>query len=232
LRRTISGVAALAAGFVLVAGPVVAQTADSHADDQAAETAHGEEAYGEAAHGEEAHEATPNLFSVDPGLLIWTIITFVVVLVVLRFTAWGPLMSSLAERQRNIEGAIEAAQRTRSEAEALLARHQSMLDGAKDEVRVILEEARKDGLNIRDGIRQAADKEAEEFKDRARREIDAQKDQAVREIWDLAGQLSTELATRILGRTLDASDQERLVRELIDELKAEVGTDGTGTGNA
>ena len=232
MSRTISGIAALAAGLVLMAGPVVAQTADSHGDGQAAETAHGEEVHGEAAHGEETHEAAPNLFSVDPGLLIWTIITFVVVLVVLRLTAWGPLMSSLAERQRNIEGAIEAAQSTKAEAEALLARHQSMLEGAKDDARAILDEARKDGMAVRDGIKAAADKEAEEFKDRARREIDAQKDQAVREIWDLAGQLSTELATRILGRTLDASDQERLVRELIDELKAEVGTDGTGTESA
>lgn len=232
MRRIICGVAALAAGLVLVAGPAVAQTADSHADDQAAEAAHGEGAQGADAHGEEAHAATPNLFSVDPGLLIWTIITFLVVLVVLRFTAWGPLMSSLAERQRNIEGAIEAAQSTKAEAEALLARHQSMLEGAKDDARAILDEARKDGLAVRDGIKAAADKEAEEFKNRARREIDAQKDQAVREIWDLAGQLSTELATRILGRTLNASDQERLVRELIDELKAEVGTDGSGTGNA
>lgn len=217
MRRTTWGVVA----FVLAGAsalPAMAQdaTGDTHT---AADTAHGA---ADAAHGAaEAAHASPNLFSVDPGLLIWTIITFVIVLVVLRLVAWKPLMASLAERQRNIEGAIEEAQKLKAEAESLLARYQSTLHQAKDEARTILDEARRDAHRMQEEIRAAAHKEAGEFKDRAQREIELQKDSAVQEIWDLAGNLSTELASRILGRSLDASDQDRLVKELIDEMRRE-----------
>ena len=214
----------LVLGLVILAGPGIGFAADPHDshDDHAAHAAHGDD------HGDHGHGASPNLFSVDPGLLIWTIVTFVTVMIVLRAVAWGPLQSSLAARQTAIAGAIEEAQKAKSEAEALLARHQSMLDGAKDEARAILEEARRDGQRVRDEIKAAADKEASEFKDRAVREIEGQKDKAVAEMWDLAGTLSTELATRILGRSLNEQDQERLVRQLIDEMKSEVGSEGQG----
>lgn len=179
-------------------------------------------ATGEAA---EAAHASPPLFSVDPGLMIWTIVTFVVVLVVLRMTAWKPLMSALEARQRSIEGAIEEAQRVKGEAEALLAKYETLLASAKDESREILEASRRDGAKVQAEIRERALQEAEEFKDRARREIDLAKDGALKEIWDQAASISTELASRILGRSIEGSDQDRLVRELIGEMRAEIGAD-------
>jgi len=210
LRRTIAGVGATLAGWAF---------ALSAAAQEAHEGAHATE---EAAHGAaEAAHGSPNLFSVDPGLLIWTIITFVVVLVVLRVVAWKPLMESLAERARNIEGAIEAAKKAKAEADALLARYESTMKSAKDEARAILDEARKDGQKVQEEIREAARREAEEFKERARKEIALQTDAATQEIWALAGTLSTELAGRILGRTVSGADQEKLVKELVDELRRE-----------
>jgi F-type H+-transporting ATPase subunit b len=197
------GVAAVAASF---AGALAAIAADPH------------EAVSQAA--DAAHESPP-LFSVDPGLMIWTIVTFLVVLVILRMTAWKPLMSALEARQRSIEGAIAEAQRVKSEAEALLAKYEGLLDAAKDESREILEGARRDGARVHEEIRARALKEAEEFKERAHREIGLAKDGAVAEIWDQAATLSTELASRILGRSLDGSDQDRLVRELIRDMRAE-----------
>lgn len=184
-------------------------------------------------HVAQAHESPP-LFSVDPGLMIWTIITFVVVLVVLRMTAWKPLMNALEARQQSIEGAIEEAQRVKTEAESLLAKYETMLATAKDESREILEEARRDGAKVQAEIRERAQQEAEDFKERAHREIELAKDGALQEIWGQAASLSTELASRILGRSLEGSDQDRLVRELIGEMKSELAdggaprTDGTG----
>ena len=201
-------------GALCLAGlPAVAlaQAAPGSAESHAAETAAGAEA---------AH-ASPSLFSVEPGLLIWTIVTFLVVLVVLRMTAWKPLAKSLADRQRSIEGAIEDARRIKNEAEALLAKYQEMLKAAKDEARAILDEARADGRRVQEEIRATAQKEAAEFKERARKEIDLQKDAAIQEIWNLAGDLSTDLAGRILGRRLDGADQERLVKELVQQMQTE-----------
>jgi F-type H+-transporting ATPase subunit b len=153
--------------------------------------------------------------------MIWTVVTFLVVLVILRMTAWKPLVAALEARQRSIEGAIAEAQRVKTEAEALLAKYEALLDHAKDESREILEEARRDGARVQEEIRARALKEAEEFKERAHREIRLAKDGAVAEIWDQAATLSTELASRILGRSLDGSDQDRLVRELIRDMRTE-----------
>ena len=175
-------------------------------------------------HGTDATHSSPNLFSVDPGLLIWTIVTFVVVLIVLRFTAWTPLVKSLAERQQAIEGSIEDARRIKTDAEAVLAKYEHMLAAAKDEARGILDEARADGRRVQEEIRAVAQKEATEFKDRALREIELQKDAAVQEIWTLTANLSTDLASRIVGRKVDGSDQDRLVKELIDQMKREMST--------
>lgn len=193
----------------------------------AALPAFGADPHDAAEHAADAAHESPPLFSVDPGLMIWTIITFVIVLVVLRMTAWKPLMSALEARQRSIEGAIEEAQRVKTEAETLLAKYETMLESAKDESREILEEARRDGAKVQGEIRVRAQREAEEFKDRAHREIELAKDGALKEIWDQAASLSTELASRILGRSLDGSDQDRLVRELIGEMRAEVGNGGS-----
>jgi F-type H+-transporting ATPase subunit b len=154
--------------------------------------------------------------------MIWTIVTFLVVLVILRATAWKPLMTALEARQRAIEGAIEDARKVKADAEALLAKYEAMIDHAKDESREILEEARRDGARVQAELRERALKEAEEFKERAQREIRLAKDGAVAEIWEQAATLSTELASRILGRSIDGSDQDRLVRELIRDMRAEV----------
>lgn len=208
--------------IALLALPSLAFAADPAAteDPHAAGTV--ETAEPAAGRAPDAAHASPNLFSVDPGLLIWTILTFVVVLAVLRYTAWTPLVKSLADRQRSIEGAIEDARRIKSEAEGLLAKYEAVLKSAKDEARAIVEEARSDGRRVQQEIRDAAHREAEEFKDRARREIELQKDAAVHEIWNLTANLSTDLAGRILGRSLSGGDQERLVRELVEQMRGEV----------
>jgi F-type H+-transporting ATPase subunit b len=205
---------------VLLAGPSLAFAADPSGSAEPEVVATTEPPA--AGHGAEAAHASPNLFSVDPGLLIWTIVTFVAVLVVLRFTAWNPLVKSLADRQRSIEGAIEDARRIKTDAETLLAKYEATLKTAKDEARAIVEEARADGRRVQEEIRETAHREAAEFKERARREIELQKDAAIHEIWDLASNLSTDLAGRILGRRLEGSDQDRLVKELVDQMRAEV----------
>ncbi|MAF26585.1 MAG: F0F1 ATP synthase subunit B [Gemmatimonadota bacterium] len=155
--------------------------------------------------------------------MIWTIVTFVVVLIVLRLTAWNPILSALKEREQSIEGAIADAGRIQSEAEELLATYRTMIDKARDETRAILEEGRKDSLQAQEEIRKAALVEADEFKARARREIELQKDGAVREIWEQAADLSTELASRVIGRSLTGDDHRRLVENLITEMRTDHG---------
>jgi F-type H+-transporting ATPase subunit b len=176
----------------------------------------------------EAH-AAPNLFSVEPGLMIWTMVTFIVVLIILRMTAWKPIMKGLQDREKSIEGAIAEAAKIKTEAEALFAKYQAMLEKSKDEARAILDEARKDGMVLQEELRNRARQEADDFKARAHREIELQKDAALKEIWQQTATLSTALASRVLGRTLQASDQERLVKELLEGMQEEMAASGGRT---
>lgn len=210
---------------MLWAWPVLT-AAQEHATQTGTAPAEGEHAAQEAAH------ASPNLFSVEPGLMIWTMVTFIVVLIILRFTAWKPIMKGLQERQTSIEGAIAEAAKIKTEAEVLFAKYQAILEQSKDEARAILDEARKDGVILQEELRNRARQEAEEFKARAHREIELQKDAALKEIWQQTATLSTALASRVLGRTLQQSDQDRLVKELLDGMQAEMATSAPAGGRA
>jgi len=192
------------------------------AQEHAAQTETAPPAAGEHAAGEAATHASPNLFSVEPGLMIWTMVTFLVVLLILRMTAWKPIMAALHEREKSIEGAIAEAAKIKDEAQTLFAKYQEMLEASKDEARAILDEARKDGMILQEELRNRARQEGEEFKARAHREIELQKDAALKEIWQQTATLSTALASRVLGRTLQPSDQERLMKELLDGMQAEM----------
>jgi F-type H+-transporting ATPase subunit b len=197
----------------------------------AQEPAHGAAAAGQtspqgAADAAGKAHASPNLFSVEPGLMIWTIITFLVVLLILRATAWKPIMVALAEREAKIEGAIAEASRIKNDAEQLHAKYQTLLDRAKDDARSILDEARRDGIALQEELRGRAKQEAEEFKARAHREIELQKESAIKEIWDQTAGLATLLASRVLGRSLQTSDQERLTKELLTGMQEEMSAAG------
>lgn len=177
--------------------------------------------HGETPVGEAPAEHAPSIMNVDPGLMIWTVITFVVLLVILRFTAWKPLLASLDARERRIREAVEGAERAREESEALLERHRKVLEEAKDQAQQIIDEGRADGLKLRHDITNQARVEAEELRARSLKEIDLATDQAKKELFVQASQLSVDLAERILRRTLDSADQRRLIERVLEEYRGE-----------
>lgn len=184
-----------------------------------------------AQHGEGAVEAGaeaahPSIMNVDPGLMVWTVVTFLALMIVLRFTAWGPLQKSLEAREKRIQDAVEGAEKARRDSEELLARHRKMIDDAIEEAHKIIDEGKADGLRLKHDLLNQARTEAEEHKVRALREVDLAADQAKKELWGEATKLSTELAEKILRRTLDTADQRRLIEEVLQEYRA-VGTRGS-----
>lgn len=175
--------------------------------------------HGEAAVEAGAEAAHPSIMNVNPGLMIWTVVTFLVLLAVLRFTAWGPLQKSLDAREQRIRNAVEGAEKARRESEELLARHRAMIDAAMVDAHKIIDEGKADGLRLKHEIMTQARTEAEEHKARALRELELATDQAKKELWGEATKLSTELAEKILRRTLDSADQRRLIEDVLKEYR-------------
>ncbi len=168
----------------------------------------------------EAAAEHPSIMQVEPGLMIWTIVTFVLLLVLLRFTAWGPLQKSLDAREKRIRDAVEGAERARRDSEELLQRHHKMIDDAKHDAAKIIEEGKADGLRLKHELNHQARTEAEEMKARVRRELELATDQAKKELWEHATQISTELAERILERSLNSADEGRLIAQVVKEYRS------------
>ena len=160
-----------------------------------------------------------NLFAGDIGNAVWTLVIFLLVLVVLGKFAWGPMLEGLQQREQFIRDSLESAKRDREEAEALLASYAEKVEAAKDEATAIVEEGRRDAEQVKSQIEHQAREEADLMVERARREIEIAQQTAVREIYVTSARLATDLASRIISREVKAEDHERLIKASIDEIE-------------
>jgi len=168
----------------------------------------------------ESPEAANNVFAGDIGNALWTVIIFVLVLVVLGKFAWGPLLAGLQAREAYIRESLETARRDRQEAESRLREYEERLAASRTEATAIIDEGRRDAEAVKRKIEEHAKQESAKMIERARREIDAAATEATRQLYALSAHLATELAARVIGRELDAKDHERLIEESIAEIAA------------
>ena len=167
----------------------------------------------------------PSLFTGDLGNILWSLLTFVAVLVVLGKFAWGPILSALQKREDFIRDSLAQAKKDREAAQAELAKHAERLDAARAEASGIVEEGRRDAEVLHRKIEADARREAEEMLARAKREIGVATDTAVKHLYTLSADLATNVASRIIRKEIDAKEHERLIAESIEELQT-VGGNG------
>jgi F-type H+-transporting ATPase subunit b len=189
---------------VAVCGLVLGSALPAHAADAPGDT--------------HAAAAAPDPLTVDPDLMIWTLVVFVVLMLVLTKFAWGPISEALEAREHAIEENIAAAQRANDEAKTLLADYERRLAQAHEEVRGILEEARRDAEHTKQSILTEARAEAQTERDRALRDIDLATDRAIKELAEQSANMAVGLAGRILRTQLGPQDQAQLVRDAMSEF--------------
>ena len=165
------------------------------------------------------HHASPGLFTGDIGNIIWTLITFIAVIVVLGKFAWGPILRGLQSREQFIQQSLADADAANRKATEQLAEYTKKLEQARSEAQSIVEEARKHAEQVKHSIHEEARKEADSLIGRAKREIDLARDAAVKELYATSATLATDAASKIIGKELNPSDHERLIEESIAELR-------------
>ncbi|MBI4580816.1 MAG: F0F1 ATP synthase subunit B [Planctomycetes bacterium] len=171
---------------------------------------------------EEQHgEGSINPFAGNLGNALWTLLIFVLVLVVLRRFAWGPILSGLQRRERFIRESLETAKRDREAAETRLREYEQKLIAAREEASHIVEEGRRDAEVTRRKIEQDARAAGEAMLERAKREIGVARDTALRDLYERSSELATSMAGSILKRQVSAEDHSRLVAEALAELQTE-----------
>ena len=156
----------------------------------------------------------------DPhlGTIIWTIITFMVVLVILKFAVWPTLLSALEEREQRIAAALEGAEKARDEAQAILEEHRQKLAEADAEGRNIVLQAREAAEKTQQEIVGKAQAEAQQALEQARRSIDSEKRAAIEELRRHVADLAVQAAGAIIEANLDDERNRKLVDDLITAI--------------
>jgi F-type H+-transporting ATPase subunit b len=158
------------------------------------------------------------LVQVDPGLFIWTILTFLVLLALLAKFAWRPLLDALDRREKMIAGAVDDARKAREELERVQQDAGRLLAEARVEAGAILTRARGDADRFREEMRQKAIEDAATLTRNAERQIEHETARAIQQIREEAVELSVAIAAKLLKRDVTARDADALVREAIAQI--------------
>ncbi|HOJ04199.1 MAG TPA: F0F1 ATP synthase subunit B [Bacteroidota bacterium] len=158
------------------------------------------------------------LLTLEPGMLIWTFITFALLLWVLKLVAWKPLLSALEGREQRIASDLEKADEARREGERLLAEHRKLLENSEREARRIIDEAKHTAETMKQGIVDSANEQARQMTAQARAEIQREKDTALLQLREEVADLAVRAAGKILGEELDANRHRAMVDEFINTL--------------
>lgn len=166
--------------------------------------------------GEE--ESSNFLVSPDVGLMIWTLLAFVIALLVLRKYAFPAISEALDKRQRAIEESIDAANASKAESEALLAEYRERLKEARAQADEIVASARKAGDEVQRSSAEAGQVKRDELIEQAKRDIEGETRRAIQEIRSEVADLTVAATEKVTRKTLTAEDQKRLVEEALGEL--------------
>jgi F-type H+-transporting ATPase subunit b len=158
------------------------------------------------------------LIEIIPGLMVWTIVAFVICLIVLKRYAFGPVQKVIDDRRDRIRESIEEADRAREEARGLLEEHRKLIGQAKSEAESILAEARKIADSQRERMRAEVEEDRQRRLEETQRQIDQATQQALGEIRREVASLSLIAAEKITRKSLTDDDQRRLIDEALSEI--------------
>lgn len=169
-------------------------------------------------HAPAAQEHASGPLTVEGGLMIWTIVVFLLLLAVLKKFAWPAILGAVEAREQALERQLAEAARDREEAAALLAEHRKLIAEAKTQAHAIIVEAREVSEKERALAVEKTRQEQEDQLARARREIAAERDKAVAELRREAVDISLAAASRLIEKRLDGESDRKLVLDYLATL--------------
>lgn len=158
------------------------------------------------------------MISPNVGLMVWTLLLFVLSMVILRRYAFPRISEALDRRQRAIEDSIDLAEQTRKQADALLEEYRERLHEAREQAQAIIERARKAAETHERESEEEAVARREQLMQRTRREIEAETRRAIAEIRREVADMTVTATERVTRKVLTDDDQRRLVEETLAEL--------------
>ena len=160
------------------------------------------------------------MLSLDPGIMVWTVVTFLCLLILLYKMAWKPILTTIETRERTIKESLESAQREREEAQALLEKHQAIMRTAENEAQKIIREYKTMAEKMHKEMTSQSKQEAEKIIKKAQSEIEAEKEAAMVKLRHDIADLVVNATKKFIKDALDDEQQKRLIDQYIAEIPA------------
>ena len=158
------------------------------------------------------------MLEVHGGLLAWTVLTFVLLLVVLKKVAWGPILDALEARENEIKDALNAAEKAREEAERVSSDYEDSIRKAQAEAQQIIADAKTAGEKVKLDLETIASEKADEIIEKAKTQINAERVKVISEIKTVAVEISLSAAAKVIEKNLDSDDNRKLVNEALESI--------------
>ena len=154
----------------------------------------------------------------DPGIFLWTIVTFLIVLFILKVKAWEPLVEALEKREKQVEDSLKAAEKAIEEAERVSSDYEDSIRKAQAKAQQIISDAKIAGEKVKLDLETVANKKADEIIEKAKAQIDTERVRVISEIKTMAIEISLSAATKVIEKNLDSDDNRKLVNEALEEI--------------
>ena len=158
------------------------------------------------------------LITPDPGLILWTIVTFVALAWVLKKFAWKPILAIIEAREKTIQEALDESKRAREAADEALAKNRELMAQARGEAAKIVTEGQKQAERIRTELLAKARTDSAAVLEQGRRQIEFETKQAVAELKGTVVQVALDAAGKLIQSSMDEARHRQLVEKYLEEL--------------
>jgi F-type H+-transporting ATPase subunit b len=159
------------------------------------------------------------MLDINPGLIIWTMITFALLVVVLGKFAWKPILQALQAREHEIADALRKAEEAKKDAERMMQENKIAIDKASNETARLIAEGRAMAEQLKNDIVAKANESAKKMLDQAKEEISREKEAAMTQLRSEVAELSITVAEKILDESLDGAKQKKMVDKVLQQLQ-------------
>ena len=154
----------------------------------------------------------------DGGLMIWTLVIFLVFMFAASRFAFGPLTAMVKAREQALQEAIDAAKADREKAAQILQQHQSQIEAARDDAQKLISEGRGVAEKMRADLLEQTRKEQQDMLDRARRDIESEKDKAIAQLRKEAVDLALAGASKVVEQNLESAKNRQIVESYLSSI--------------
>lgn len=159
-----------------------------------------------------------DLLEVNPGLIVWVILTFIVLLIVLKKVAWKPILGALDQREAAIKESLEKAEKAREEAQKVLDQNQANIEKAEEESKKIIDQSRAYAEKLKDQMIRESKEQAKKIVDDAASEIERKKEEAFNELKNQVAEIAINAAEKILRESLNKESNKKIVDKYISDI--------------